>query len=568
MNVGTRERSDDSFLTGRLPKMALRTLYQTLLDSDLARLHVIARQWDIPLNTQRKPDVATELADAMPHAEAVERILATLEDDARAALDDLLRRGGALPWAIFVRRWGELRPAGPGRLEREALWREPASPVERLWYLGLVQRAFATRPSGQVEMAFVPEELRLYMPVPVPLEITPPIAAPAPSHQLVGTDVLADDLTTLFAVLQMETLKPLPADEWTAWLQLPQARPLLETLALEQGWLRRDEHGTVRLVPEATLKWLQADNWLQWTTLSRAWMESTHWNDLAAVPTLLPDPVRKWPAEPLSTRQAFLDLLRGCRPDTWYTLADFTAFVREHNLDFLRPDGDFDAWALRDAATDKPLRGIEAWDAVEGAWIAFVLTGPLFWLGLVDLGGLAPTLPPTCFRLSGAGAALLGLGNPPSLSDSSPLYLGEDGSLQVPPRRRYVRFQVHRIAQPLGWNAGYRYRFTPGSLALARQQRIPPERIFTFLEEATGRAVPPHLRTAIERAYRSEAAARLEHVWLLRVPDAAILDHPALRRAIRERLNMHMALIHATAREPVLRFLAHNGILPELTTDD
>ncbi len=546
--------------------MALRTLYQTLLDSDLARLHVIARQWNIPLTAQRKADVAAELADALPHAEAIERVLATLEDDARAALDDLLRRGGTLPWAVFVRRWGELRPVGPGRLEREELWREPASPVERLWYLGVVQRAFATWPSGQVEMAFVPEELRLYMPLPAPLTIAPPVAAPTPDYQLTGTDMLADDLTTLFAVRQMEVLKPLPLEAWTIWLQMPQARLLLETLALEQGWLRRDEHGSLRLVPETALKWLQADNWLQWSTLSRAWMESAQWNDLAAVPTLLPDPVRQWPAEPLSTRQAFLELLRHCRPATWYTLTDFTAFVRAHNPDFLRPDGDFDAWALRDAATDKPLRGIAAWDAVEGAWLVFVLTGPLFWLGLVDLGGLAPTLPPTSFRLSEAGAAVLGLGNPPLLPEPPRPRLNEDGSLHVPPRRRYVRFQVHRIAQPLGRDDEYRYRLTPGSVALARQQRISLERIFTFLEEAIGRAVPSHLRTAIERAYHGEAAARLEHVWLLRVPDAALLNHPALRRAIYERLDAHMALIHATAREAVLRFLAHNGILLELPT--
>ena len=44
--------------------MALRTLYQTLLDSDLARLQVIAQQWDIPLIAERKSDIAAELADA------------------------------------------------------------------------------------------------------------------------------------------------------------------------------------------------------------------------------------------------------------------------------------------------------------------------------------------------------------------------------------------------------------------------------------------------------------------------------------------------------------------------
>lgn len=135
--------------------------------------------------------------------------------------------------------------------------------------------------------------------------------------------------------------------------------------------------------------------------------------------------------------------------------------------------------------------------------------------------------------------------------------------LVVPARRRYVRFQVHRIARPLGWDNGYRYQLTPTSLTLARQQRIPSERILMFLEEATERPLPAHLRTAIERAYRGGESGRLEHVWLLRVPDPALLEQPALRRFIRESLGGGMALIYAGDRAHVLAILAHNGILTE-----
>jgi hypothetical protein len=157
----------------------------------------------------------------------------------------------------------------------------------------------------------------------------------------------------------------------------------------------------------------------------------------------------------------------------------------------------------------------------------------------------------------------LNAGDPPALPEPPSLRLSEDGMLVVPTRRRYARFQVHRIAQPLGWDNGYRYRLTPTSLALARQQRSPIERILAFLEEATGRSLPAHLRTAIERAYRGGESARLEHVWLLRVPDPALLDHPALRRAIHEQLDAHTALIHDADRTQVLAVLAHSGILPE-----
>ncbi len=544
--------------------MALRTLNQTLLDSDLARLRVMARQWGVTLTAERKPDMAAELADAMARAEAVERVVAQLDEKERAALDELLRQGGALPWAIFTRRWGELRPVGPGRLEREELWRTPISAVERLWYLGLVQRAFAPGPAGQVEMAFIPEELRLYMPEPVALEITPPPPTSAPAHQIMGSDVLADDLTTLFAALQTEAVNPAAAARRAIPMRLPEAGALLETLALEQGWIRHDEHGSTRLVPDAVLKWLRLDRWSQWAALARAWVESTRWNDLAAVPTLRPDPVREWPSEPLAVRRAFLALLSRCLPDTWYTLTDFTAYVYEQHMDFLRPDGDYNAWTLRDAATDRPLRGLEAWNVIEGALITFLLSGPLAWLGLVDVGGSAPSLPPTAFRLSVAGEALLHSAEPPTLPDPPAVRLGDDGTLLVPPRRRYERFQLQRIAHPLGWDNGYRYRFTPTSLELARRQRIPLERIMTFLEDVSGRSLPTSLRTAIEKAYHGSASVRLEHVWLLRVPDAALLDHPALQRAIDEHIDAHTAIIHESACEQVVLMLVHLGILPEV----
>lgn len=550
--------------------MSLRTLYQTLLDSDLARLRVIAHQWNVALTAERRPDVAAELVDAMARVEAVEHVLAALRDAERDALADLLRRDGVMPWAIFVRRWGELRPVGPGRLEREEIWRDPVSPVEGLWYLGLVQRAYEARPSGQVEVAFVPEELRLYIPSPSPQEMTPPPPAVPPIYEVAGTDVLADDLVTLWAALQMDALtsSSTAAQEFAAVRQSPMDVPLslLETLSVEQGWLRQDERDGLRPVPEPVLTWLQSGTWAQWERLVRAWMDSATWNDLAYVPTLRPDPAHGWPNEPLAARRTFLDVLRHCEPGTWYAIAGFVDHVRDHATDFLRPDGDYDTWAMRGLATDAPLRGIGAWDAIEGALIVFLLGGPLHWLGIVDVGGAASSLPVSAFRLNSAGAAILGLDDPPSLREPPSLRLNEDGVVWVPVRQRYARFQLRRIAQPVGWDSGYRYRLTPSSLALARQQRIPVSRILGFLEEATEQAVSDHLRIAIEAAYTGQDTARLEHVWLLRVADPAVLEHPSLQRFIDEQLAPGVVRIREADREYVITALARSGILPDISS--
>ena len=555
--------------------MTLRTLYQTLLDSDLVRLRVIARQWDIPLTTGRRPDLAAQLADGMARAEAVERVWELLPSESRAALEDLLRQGGAVPWMIFTRRWGRIRNVGPGRLEREELWREPVSPAESLWYWGFLQRASELGSGGGIrDMAIVPDDLALYLPVPPPLEIPPPTSTAPPLHALAGDDGLADDLVTFWALLQNETVlldaegnyPPHCRQQLLAHLRPPaESRlALLKTLALEQDWIQLNEHGLLRPTATPMLAWLREGRWTQWLALARAWQESAHWNDLAFVPTLHPDPVAGWPYDPRATRHNFLDLLRHCTSGVWYTLAEFVAYAREHAPDFLRVDGDYDTWSPRDALTGAPLRGFDAWESVEGALLAFMLTGPLSWLGLVDLGRAVSYLPPTAFRLNAAGAAFLGLEQPPELSPPSPVRIRRDGTLLVPPGRRYERFQLSRIALPVQDGVAECYRLTPRSLARARQQRIPLERIIGFLGEATGRSLPAALRKAMEHAYHGGERASLTRVWVLRVQDPDLLDYPALLSVLQERLGPRVALVREVDRERVLTLLIQEGVLPEV----
>ncbi|MGC9521648.1 MAG: hypothetical protein ACP5HG_07165 [Anaerolineae bacterium] len=548
--------------------MVLRTLLQTLLDSDPARLRVIARQWNITLKATRKADMAHELADTLASGEVINDRLDQLTPDQRAALDDLLRRGGAIPWAIFTREWGEVRTLGAGRVEREELWHEPVSPAEALWYMGLVQRAFDGRADHSVEMAFIPEELRLYMPTPSPVERAVPPEAPPPPQQMPGRESLADDLVTAWAMryLPEDLRQPLrtqlhpPAEERLS---------LVERLSLEQGWLREHDDD-LKPAASAILEWLQADSWDQWSTLSEAWMISEGWNDLAHVPGLGPDPTQGWRYAPQATRRAFLDVLAACQPDTWYNLDAFVAYVKTHATDFLRPDGDYETWAPRDAETDKPLRGFEVWEAVEGRLIVYLITAPLSWLGLVDLGAPHGDATPTAFRLSTAGAALVGSASPPTLEEPASVTVHPTGVCSVPARRRYERFQLSRIADPLpsadASVDAYRYRLTTSSLGRARQQRIPLERIITFLKEAAGVSeLPAGLERAVQQAYQKQLGAALKRRWLLRVSDPQILQIPAILDLIDERLAPDLVSIRDDVeRERLDEVLADSGILTEV----
>ena len=546
--------------------MALRTLYQTLLDSDPARLRVIARQWNIELRTTRKTDMAAELMATMASGDAVAQVLDQLKPDQRAALDDLLRRGGAWPWAVFVRRAGDVRAIGSGRVEREELWRAPISAGEALWNLGLVQRAFDDNEGHAVEIAFVPEDLMLYMPEPAPLEIPDPPAGTYPGHVSTGGDTLADDIVSVWAALQRDRSDD---DVTQDALTLPgqERRQLLEALSVERGWLKQDHDGRLRPSGHAVLTWLKADPWTQWAALANGWMASQTWNDLAHMVTLRPDPVHGWPNDPLGTRQAFLKMLTTCRSATWYDLESFRTYVKAHATDFLRPDGDYDTWAPRDARTEAPLRGFDAWDTVEGALIDYLITHPLHWLGLIDLGSAAPAGSTTAFRLTDAGSAILHKTETPSFSEPPAVRLLNGVELSVPRHRRYERFQLSRIADAAGTleDDEFRYRLSPASLERAGHQRIPVARIISFLQEATGgRALPANLQTAIQRAFQGTGHARLTQLWVLRVSDPQFLEIPAIAALIIARIAPGIATIQEQDRTRACQILLQNGLLVDL----
>ncbi len=552
--------------------MALKTLYQLLLGNDPSRLRVLARQWDITLRASRKTDMAAELLDGMATEGAVGQILDQLTPEQRDALDDLLRKSGSLPWTVFVRRWGEVRALGAGRLEREELWHDPQSPAEALWFLGLVQRAFTEDPAHPVEMAFVPEELMLYMPPPPAVSIPPPEEVPAPARSTTHQDMLADDLVTLWAALQRGDA----ADEQLlSTLHHPAEirRTFLETLSLEQGWMRPRDH---TLNPDAIVRWLQSDTWTQVSSLFEAWRESCEWQDVAQIPTLRPDPVRGWPTPPPEIRNAFLEILAQCRAGAWYGVPAFTDYVKSYATDFLRPDGDYEAWAPRSTVTEAPLRGFDAWDSVEGALVAYLITGPLYWLGAVSTGGPEPDLI-DAFSITEMGIAWLGTPPPPDLPAPPPIVIENDGKITVPSHRRYERFQLSRIADLVSMSTAsgdlsspdrthlYSYRLSSSSLNRAKQQRISTDRIIEFLETATGgQQLPDHLKLAIQNGYQQQRGARLTHVWLLKVAEPEHLNLPGVRELIKTKLTPEWVVVSDRHRDRLVTVFAEHGVLVEI----
>jgi hypothetical protein len=485
-----------------------------------------------------------------------------LPPDQREALEALLVSGGQLPLKVFSRQFGDIRAMGPGRMVRERPWQHPISPAEGLWHKGLVFRSFELEAEEAYEVALVPKELQQWLPTPatqVPGITLEPTDSP-PIVRACG-DALLDDVCTLLAYLQNERVRVGPDGTWPSGYEARLARrlcdpspnrlSLLHHLVRELGWLRVTDAGRTRPQPGPVAAWLEATPNQQRRVLAEAWHESRTWNDLFHVPSIQCEDTGSWHNDPLLARRAILRRLTACVPDSWYSIDAFTTNVKRTDPDFQRPGGDYATWYIRDTATGTYLSGFESWDAIEGALIRYILTGPAAWLGLTDLGVAAEGQAPSLFRQTQAGAAILGGATPPPERDPPPLTLQADFTVLVPSARRYERFQLARAANWVrtGECSGqpFVYRIGPTSLERARRQGIPVARVLEFLASASQAPVPRFVEAALTRWDAQGAEASLERVVLLRLTSeelmAQVTSSPITRHLIQERIGPMAALV-------------------------
>ena len=506
----------------------MRNLEQALMDHELIVLRVIGEWLGLDLTGTDKAAAVDQLTMALAQVDLVNE-MEYLEPEEATALADLVRQGGRAPVAVFARDHGEVRLMGPGKLEREEPWLDPASPAESLWYRGFLYRGFDQTDEGTLEFYYIPQELlyRLSPPTPVRREETAPEADPSlhpvdpPAGPQPALTDAVDDLATLLALAQRTGLRPERLPNLDGLLADPNRdrRSMLLTLATEMSLLRRADD--ILRPTRVAIEWLQQSREAQLRTLVDAWSRSI-WNELRHTPGLMTEG-ESWQNDPLLARTALMDVLPT--DDHWYRVADVVALIRRQDPDFQRPDGNYETWYIRDSVTQNYLSGFENWDNVEGRLLRYLIQGPLYWLGMVELSSGSSR--ESTYRLT--SRALAWLGDEPATADEVkvPLVVQPDGIILAPfNASRYERFQAARIADPELLSPGkpYRYRIVPSSLAEAQGQGITPERMLQFLESASGRPVPTSVRRGISRWADKGVEGRLQSVVVLRVGDEEILE--------------------------------------------
>ncbi|MFH1184471.1 MAG: helicase-associated domain-containing protein [Chloroflexota bacterium] len=525
-------------------------LLQLLRIQDLGHLRIVTELWGLDMRPNDLDSGAEDAAAAILEPALVAEVVESLDPAAREALNALAQAGGRIPWAAFVRQFGDVREMGAGRRDREQPQLHPATAAEVLFYRALLGRLFFDTAKGPQEFACVPDDLLglIRQRAPEPGMAATALGRPATpaerSHVFAATDRILDDATTLLAALRID--EPAPADSVL--------QGLLECAGiLQQGAPQAGQVKAFLEMPRAEALRM----------LVEAWRASDKFNELRLVPGLIFEGA--WVNQPRAARQAILGWLDAVPPKAWWSLRGFVGDIKQQQADFQRPAGDYDSWFVRSAADGGYLRGFSSWDRVDGALVRFLVTDVMHRLGLVHIAGAGEDNEPSAFRLPGAQ----GQTSPaaPAAEDGK-LHISSQGKItashKVP---RAVRYQLARFCE---WEDQgpdeYRYRISPRALQRASKQGLKVEHLVTLLARHGDAGIPAAVVKGLKRWESAGTEARTENQIVLRVARPEIIKELRRSKAARfleQALGPTAIIIKSGAQARVIAALAELGILAQ-----
>lgn len=573
--------------------MKHRTVRASLEAHPLVLLRAIAAAHGMTVERARSEELVEQVERWLTRPETIARLLAEMDEGSRAALDLLLAAGGQMPSYRFQRDplGGELRLLGAGALERSRPWEEPISATERLFYRGLIFQDFGVIGDYRGQVLYVPTDLLpLFPPVeapPVLFEVQPLDGLPPGVRE--GTLALVEDAFVVLSDLQRRSVHPvkgryLPADALhriNERLTVPEPEAALtserdtQRLALLLHLLRalvlieETGDGLLKPVTARVRKWLQAPRPRRLLSLQRAWSDDPGWNDLWRIPTLRPE-ATGWRNEPRRARAALVRWLRQVPSAAWVSVAEFVRAVKRVDPDFQRPDGDYNSWYIRHAEAGTLLHGWENWEQVEGTLLRYFFSGPLFWLGIVDLGYLAPSdKQPFAFRLTPYGARWLGRDEPlPPQPDRAPVIIAADGTISVPPGADdWERLHLERLSVPVEEGPGD-YHLEREKLIALLMEGSDVERVLRFLDHATNHFLPNEVRERLRGWAGGYGRISLERCVVLEVDEPQLLRdlqrQPQISHFFDRPLGPRTVAVPTENLKPLIQALRRAGYLPRV----
>ncbi|MFO7944450.1 MAG: hypothetical protein R6U51_09170 [Anaerolineales bacterium] len=545
-------------------------LKHSLQGADLMHLRHIADKWGLTLEA---PDVRHGiplLVEKLTQPELVEEMVSALPVETLDALKWLGDQNGRVPWDLFTRRFGEVREMGPGKRDRERPDLDPISPAEVLWYRAFLGRGFFDSETGPKEFAYVPDDLKEYLPesvypthegekTPNQVLIARKATPEERKEKLFASIEVIQHTCTVLAALRMGVdpgihLPDVTEGERQFYQRLLQTMNLLDPKGVPE--------------PEHIRDFFDLPRDKGWLDLWKAWRYSSTHNDLYLTPGLSPEGT--WDYKPLNVRNSVLELISQLPGNAWLSLSSFVSRMRQDHSNYLRSAGEFDSWYIKDDETGDFLRGFEQWDEVEGALLRYLITGPLHWLGVMDLASASqvPGHPWTAFRICTQGQALLA-DEVPDITplDPDPVHVRSKGWIRVSKGvQRKVRYQLSRFCDWLPMKRdSYMYSLSPSSLQEAKRQDLQIQHLLALLENHA-EVVPPNLVKALQRWDQQGNQASMEQETVLRVrsPDMLkALKGSRAERYLRETLGPTAVIIQEGSEPRIKEVFLEMGFLVE-----
>jgi len=541
-------------------------LRNSLSRMDFNQLEIVAEKWGLPFSAPDAREGVNQLIDHLLDFGALQEILETLTTPEKEALLWLDSLDGKEPWTQFARRFGEIREMGAGRVDRERPDRDPISPAEGLWYRALIARGFFDTDSGPLEFAYIPEDIRgLVMIVLNPgnssqsREFVCRKAVPRErKHLLPASDICLDHTCTLLSGWRMN-LDPDVHLPGISQNEVDFYRTLFSTMSL----LAEDGNPAPEKIRDFFDKPLGERFLLLW----QSWRESDIHQDLSLTPDIQIEGILE--LDPCRVRELLISLLKDLDPETWWSIESFISQIKEKYPDFQRTGGEYDSWYIKSKSTGEYIRGFNHWDDVEGELVKYLLTGPMHWLGLLDLGLIEEDGQPASFRFSAYAGDLFNMWVP-SIAVRKPetVQIRSKGEIRmtmnVPHKTRY---QVSRFCEwyPVKAEA-YLYAISPASLSRAEKQGLRVAHLLSLLTNYA-EAIPPNILAALERWEKQGVQSSVSQKTILRLGSPAVLKSLKKSKASRyilEQIGPTVVIIREGSEDKIAEVLVELGFFLEL----
>ena len=319
-----------------------------------------------------------------------------------------------------------------------------------------------------------------------------------------------------------------------------------------------------------------------------AWQHSGAWHELNRIATEHRgvDHRHEAPAQLANARSVLLRTiarLSAGHAQDWIGLDALIGQMRRREYQFLikRPERRFyydNVYMNSELTYGLSFSGVRddaiGWTLVEQAFIVNMLTGPLYWMGVVELGYGRDTqtgenIMPLAVRLTEVGQWLLGLGEVPQFAEGGGRLVVQPNFvvLAMEPIDDQVLIDLDRFADATGGERVINYELTRASVYRGQRQGWHAARIMQFLEQHQGMPVAANVRRTLEeweQQHRRITFRRDQLVLQFADAETQTETHAALS-AFQDHLrtlSSHFQVIEGQAPAPVIEALREAGWIP------